>query len=631
MDSNELGSQAQDSGTKGAEHHLSRRGLLRTGAVAGAAAAAAAGSVAAAGSAAAAPAGATGVSAGGSSRRTSPAGDLILYNGRIHTMDGHGGHSAASTGGTVASVIAIRDGVIAYVGNSRGAAGDQFTDRPRSIDLRGQVAVPGLIDCHNHFVLMGNRPGHHTPLENAYSIAGLQALYRQRARTLGKIARPPGGASGAADFITTIGGFTPNQFAEGRLPTLAELDAAVPDRPVFVMVGFTGPAATNTPGKAFFENVAAPAGPVTVGADGSIAAAPFLGTGPASQALLALRQTLTFDDRKRSVRDAMAYAASVGVTTHLDQGAFQATGTPADGAAHEDNFTMYNPFLAVYGEGDQKDVVNSGLPAAVVRLRTNYLLFDSDPSIPVATARLQNAFPFFGGDLVRTGAIGEFLADIFHYAGGNDTWMNAALATAKAGWRAEVHSLSATDFQSEIQGFEAVNAQVPITGLRWVVAHVPFITADYVARLKALGGGVNLTPYEYFNTTSPGGPPYRMLADSGIPVGLSSDGMQIAPMNPWIHAYYATTGLNALGKQVNPGQQLTRTEVLAGFTSANRWFLGGQDEDLLGTLEVGRLGDVVVLSDDYFAVRNSSLRGLHSELTVVGGTVVHSGPVAYWA
>ena len=93
---------------------------------------------------------------------------------------------------------------------------------------------------------------------------------------------------------------------------------------------------------------------------------------------------------------------------------------------------------------------------------------------------------------------------------------------------------------------------------------------------------MNLTAYAYFFTASPGGPPYRMLVDSGIPVGLSSDGMQIAPMNPWIHAYYATTGRNALGTQVNPGQQLTREEVLEHFTRANRWFLGGQDEDLLG-------------------------------------------------
>jgi predicted amidohydrolase YtcJ len=107
--------------------------------------------------------------------------------------------------------------------------------------------------------------------------------------------------------------------------------------------------------------------------------------------------------------------------------------------------------------------------------------------------------------------------------------------------------------------------------------------------------------------------------------------MQIAPMNPWIHAYYATTGINALGNQINPGQQLTRAEVLEHFTTANQWFLGGQDEDLLGTLEVGRLGDVVVLSDDYFAVADNDLKKLHSVLTVLGGTVVHTGGIRYSA
>ena len=597
---------------------MSRRAVLKTGAVTGAVAA---GSMTMAGTAGAAqPAAATmtaGGQRGGGDWRTSPAGDLILYNGRIHTMDGSG---------TVASVIAIRGGFVAYVGDSLGAAQRQFTTWPRAIDLRGRMAVPGLIDCHNHVVLMGNRPGHHTPLENAYSIADVQALYAERAATLPPSPHPPASAD---DFITTIGGFSPSQFKETRLPTLAELDAAVPGHPVYVSVGFTGPSVTNTLGKTFFENVAPPVGPVPVGADGSIAAAPFLAPGPTGQATLALRQTLTLDARKRTVRDTMAYAASVGVTTHLDQGAFQATNTPADGSAHEDNYTMHLPFLAVYAEGEQRDAEPPD--EAIIRLRINYLLWDSDPSIPVATARIQNAFPFFGNDLVRTGAAGEFLADIFHYAGGNTTWMNAALAAARAGWRAEVHSLTATDFQTEIAGFEAVNAQVPISELRWVVAHVPFITPDYVARLKTIGGGVNLTPYEYFNTAKPGGPPYRMLADSGIPVGLSSDGMQIAPMNPWIHAYYATTGINALGDQINPGQQLTRAEVLEHFTSANRWFLGGQDEELLGTLEAGRLGDVVVLSDDYFAVADEDLRKLHSVLTVLGGRVVHSGGVQYWA
>jgi predicted amidohydrolase YtcJ len=593
---------------------VSRRAVLKRSAVTGAVAA---GGLAAAGRAAAA-------SRPGSSPQeppgqgTSPAGDLVLYNGPIHTMDAKN---------TVAAVVAIRGGHVVYVGDSLGGALKQFRGRPQAIDLHGRMAVPGLIDCHNHIVLMGNRPGHHTPLENAYSIADVQALYAARARSLPPSPNPP---AGAADFITTIGGFSSNQFAELRLPTLAELDAAVPDHPVYISVGFIGPSTTNTLGKAFFESVPPPYGPVPVGADGSIAPSGFTTPGPTGQATLALRQTLTFDQRKQSVRDAMAYAASMGVTTHLDQGAFQATNTPTDGSAHEDNFAMHLPFLAVYGEGEQRDVSDSN--EGIIRLRINFLVWDSDPAVPIITQRLANAFPFFGGDLVRTGAIGEFLADPFRfYAGGNPVWMAAALKAARAGWRAEVHSLTSTDFQTEIQGYEAVNAQVPIKDLRWVVAHVPHITEDYVDRLKAVGGGVNLTPYEYFGTSSPAGPPYRMLLDNGVHVGLSSDGMQIAPMNPWIHAYYATTGKNALGNQINPGQQITRAEVLAHLTRANAWFLGGQDEDLLGTLEVGRLGDVVVVSDDYFSVADEDLKKLHSELTVLGGMVVHSGRIRYWA
>src|SRR5580693_5862171 len=215
---------------------VSRRAVLKTGAITGAAASvAAAGSMALTGTAEAAtrPAG----------NRTSPSGDLILSNGRIHTMDGSG---------TVATVVAIRGGFVAYVGDSVAAAKRQFTGEPQVIDLNGRMAVPGLIDCHNHFVLMGNRPGHHTPLENAYSIADVQALYKARAAALpASIPNPP---VSAENFITTIGGFSPNQFKEVRLPTLAELDAAVPHRPVFIQVGFTGPAVTNTLGKAFFDN-----------------------------------------------------------------------------------------------------------------------------------------------------------------------------------------------------------------------------------------------------------------------------------------------------------------------------------------------------------------------------------------
>jgi predicted amidohydrolase YtcJ len=540
---------------------LTRRTLLKSGAAAGAAAALGPPTVAARVGRAARTAG-------------DDQADLVFVNGVIHTMD------AANT---VVKSVTIRNGRFADVGKGLSVAGPGA----RVVNLKGRTVVPGIIDNHNHIVLMGNRPGYHTPLENAYSIAEVQSIYASRA-----------GAIPSAGWITTIGGFHSNHFAELRLPTLAELDAAVPNNPAYLHIGFSGPAATNSAGRAFFQ-----ARGVTVGADGSIAS----GT-QANTALLALRQTLlTFAHRKRTAEETLAYAVGVGVTTHLDQGAFQSTNTPSDAAAHEDNYTMHLPFLELYKEGRAKG-----------RLRINFLHMESDPALPGLVARLKNAFPFFGSDMVRTGGIGEFTA-----SGLGPTWLEANMKVGQAGWRSEVHSLNRTDFQTEIAGFEAVNAQYDITDLRWVVAHAPFITEDWANRLKAIGGGVSLFGASRYltGTTVNNGPPFRMLLDNGIPLGMSCDGMQVAPLNPWIGMYYATTGVNARGDLINAGNQITRAEVLRLYTAANGWFL--REEDQLGSIEPGKLADLIVLSDDYFSVSDADVKGLRSVLTVVGGTVVH--------
>src|SRR5690349_17971820 len=139
--------------------------------------------------------------------------ELAFVNGRIHTMDARN---------TVVNTVAMRNGRFTRVGGTapRAAAGI------RIIDLRNRTVVPGIIDNHNHIVLMGNRPGYHTPLENAASIADVQATIAARA------AAAPKGV-----WITTIGGFHRNQLIAApemaRLPTLAELDKAAPNNPVF--------------------------------------------------------------------------------------------------------------------------------------------------------------------------------------------------------------------------------------------------------------------------------------------------------------------------------------------------------------------------------------------------------------
>ncbi|MQA93706.1 MAG: amidohydrolase family protein [Streptosporangiales bacterium] len=141
-------------------------------------------------------------------------------------------------------------------------------------------------------------------------------------------------------------------------------------------------------------------------------------------------------------------------------------------------------------------------------------------------------------------------------------------------------------------------------------------------KLKALGGGLSLTGWRYLaGTAENNGPPFRTILDSGIHAGMSSDGMQIAPMNPWLHMYYATTGRNATGDLINDGQQITRDEVLRLYTADNGWFT--REEDVTGTIEPGRYGDLAVPSDDYRTVPDEGLKRIRSVLTVVGGRVVH--------
>jgi len=93
-------------------------------------------------------------------------------------------------------------------------------------------------------------------------------------------------------------------------------------------------------------------------------------------------------------------------------------------------------------------------------------------------------------------------------------------------------------------------------------------------------------------------------------------------MNPWLHMYYATTGLNARQVPINANQKITRQEVLKLYTANNGWFL--REEDQIGTIEPGKLADMVVLSDDYFTVTDESLKKIRSVLTVVGGRIAYT-------
>ena len=515
--------------------------------------------------------------------------DTVFVNGVIYTMDAQN---------RVVSSVTIHNDKFSAVGQDAGLVDNRCK---QVINLNGRTVVPGLVDNHNHIILLGLRPGYHTPLETAASIADIAAIYRARI------------AAGvpAGQFVTTIGGFNPVQFAEKRLPTLAELDAIAPANPVYIQVSFTGPSVTNSAGKTFFASRG-----IVVGADGSIAA-----NAPTVAALNALRSIQTFDDKKRSTVDAMNYAAALGVTSNFDMGGFLIPGSPDhesefvfDGAASWDPYTAYDPLLDLHRNGQMK-----------VRIRVFFLSMDTQDAIPILTRRVENAFREFGNDWLKIAGLGEFITNwpLFGQVVPPSNYPAAVKKAAERGWIYQQHTLSSAEDNVAITAWEQLNAQIPVAPLHWSVAHALTITPENIQRLKALGGGLALHGFRYLaGTPTASGPPYRTIVDSGIKVGAGSDSAQISTLNPWLMLYYMTTGKNSSGVVINAGQTLTRLEAMRLYTRENGWF--SKEEDKLGSIETGKLADLVVLSGDYFSVPDESLKHLGSVLTVVGGKIVYN-------
>jgi hypothetical protein len=270
---------------------------------------------------------------------------------------------------------------------------------------------------------------------------------------------------------------------------------------------------------------------------------------------------------------------------------------------------MYDPWIALHRE-----------KRTLIRLQMNFLQNQSDPELPELKERLRNQFQFFGDDMLMTGSIGEWAAPL----GSGAVWREAQRLVAQAGWRNENSVQNLAGLTQVVEAYEAVNEEFDITGLRWMVHHVPEVTGALLTRLQALGCAVQMAAFRWVTSTDPNvivGPPFRTIVDHGIKVGIHGDGVHIAPLNPWQHISFATTGVNSFGARVNGDQQLTRQEALRLFTRENSWFL--RMEDRIGSIEPGKLADFAVLDRDYFSVPDVEIKQIRSELTFVEGRAVH--------
>ena len=510
--------------------------------------------------------------------------DMVLLDGKISMLD---------DANRTVSALAITDGRIVQVGSDktvRKLAGKGT----EVVDLDGRRVIPGLIEGHLHAL----RTGYHcwtqtVRLDQVTTRADALAAYADKAATL------PAGAW----IWTTAGGWNIGQLDDPAPFTLAELSAAAPDNPVWVTgSGITG-ARVN---QAALDAIGVGAGDPGVEVDGSgnptggISGAANTAAGTAIRAQL---DQLGIEGEAACLSDFLDEAASRGLTSIKDAGGNNApwgtTGAISDGLHGEE------PGMYLYR--------NEGLP---VRIAYHQMSRYAGPVS--AMEDLRNAVGFLGDDW-------------FKYLGpGEDTMATDAgyadftTMAARKQLSLETH---VGNVDAILAGFEAAAAVAPVEDLEWRIAHPADgqPTDEQIARAAALDAGWILTFSSVRNGAT--GPRYKSVLDAGAKFCLASDAMNVAPWQPFQNLWYVTTGDTMLPgvPGVPADQQLTRLEALRHQTVECDWAIDQEGE--IGSLEVGKLADLLVLDQDYFTVPDDRIRTIKPLLTVVGGEVSYSaGP-----
>src|SRR5262249_31628444 len=168
--------------------------------------------------------------------------------------------------------------------------------------------------------------------------------------------------------------------------------------------------------------------------------------------------------------------------------------------------------------------------------------------------------------------------------------------------------------------------------LRWFFDHAETISERNIERVKALGGGIAVQHRmafqgEYFidrygRKAVERAPPVRRMLQIGVPVGAGTDATPGGSYNPVVSLYWLVYGKTVGGTSLYPeANRLDRAEALRRYTVGSAWFSG--EEDTKGTIEMGKVADLAVLSADYFSVPEEEIKRIESVLTVVGGKIVY--------
>lgn len=514
--------------------------------------------------------------------------DLVLYNGKISTVD---------VDDLTVDAIAIRDGKILATGGN-GPIRALAKQGTQVIDLHGRRVLPGLIDGHLHGIRMGSyfcfsRSPRFDPIFTRSEAIANVALKASQT--------PPG------KWLFQIGGgWHVQQLDIPGMLTKAELDTVAPNHPVYLQgTGFTG-GQVNTRGLQFLG--LDPAGNGQLTGDANTLAIRTIGTELG---------TLTLDEQDACTVDFIRELNRRGLTGWDDPGGnnpFSPTGVPDPVIVGSHGYQAIN---RLYREGRLN-----------ARVRFSFSCFGNVIGMPCVQGNTVNALSGIGDDLLRIGGVGEEVLNLTAGIYADPEYAEILLYLAQNEWSFEHHATAPATQQAMVASWERVNSIAPITELAWRMLHpgggpeAP--SPDTLARLKALNAGVVPTNSNAKSGGVSDHPPYRRIYESGTRACLGTDALNVSPYPPFLNLWYVISGKTTVPgvAGVVPEQRLTRAEALRFATEKCSWFIDLEGQ--VGSLAPGNYADLIVLNKDYFAVPEDEIRTLTSVLTVLGGRIVYA-------
>jgi predicted amidohydrolase YtcJ len=529
----------------------------------------------------------------------------ILMNGKFTTLDPSRPRATA---------VALRDGLFEAVGSDDEVMrlADEAT---QVIDLGKRTVIPGLNDSHTHVIRGGLHYNMELRWEGVPSVADALRMLREQAE------RTP-----APQWVRVVGGWSEFQFAERRMPTLDEINAAAPDTPVFILHlydrALLNRAALealgidrntpNPPGGVIYRNRQGEPSGLLVAEPSALILYSTLARGP----------MLSFEDQLNSSRHFQRELNRLGVTSAIDAGG-GGQNYPGD----------YEVIQELHKRGQ-------------MTLRIAYNLFAQKAGSEFDDYKRWTTMvkPGDGDAMLRMNGAGENLvwsaADFENFlqprpelAPDFDRELERITRLlVENRWPFRIHATYDESIRQFLDVFERVNRDMPFDGLRFIIDHAETIRPESIERIRALDGGIAIQHRmafqgEYFvqrygADEAQFTPPITEMLAAGVPVGAGTDATRVASFNPWVSLYWLVSGRTLGGLSLYPEErQLDREQALRLWTKGSAWFSG--EQEVKGAIAPGEYADLAVLSSDYFSIPAAEIKDLTSVLTIVGGDVVH--------